>query len=1132
MSAIFISHSSRDNAAALELKTRLDAQGHRSVFLDLDPEKGIQAGVSWERTLYTKLRACRAVVVLCTESYLASQWCFAEIALARMEGKHVFVLLADPWSEHTKLPSILTEEQFMDLRSDPEDAYRRLWNGFQIKGITPQEHREWGPEDPPYPGLRAFEERDAPIFFGRDEEVREGVELLNRARRQGFPRLIMVLGSSGSGKSSLARAGLVPQLRRDRNQWLVPVPFRPGPEPLRELAASLSRAYGDAGEERSWETIHHELLAWKRPASNHIAVQEGGASSPDSTDGSARARLIAAMDALEAELAGADATVSASLRHVKEFLNTVESNPTLPTHKQRPTGTGNALVELASRLRLLGDPSTARVTLVIDQFEELLGYDEADHPANHFLELLREALEVENSPLLALGTMRSDYLGVFQRCAPLIGIEFKSLSVGPMSKDGMRQVIERPAHLGQIQLENGLTERLLNDTGTSDALPLLAFLLHVMWERYRQDRLLEIREYEELGGLQGAIAQVADETLEAALTLGKENDLRDVFLRLARPTEEGTGWARKPLRWDQVSEAIHPMVQHFVNGRLLVRREDDTVEIAHESLFRSWVKLRDWLSENAEGLHLLREIHNDATKWEQAQSEEAKEAYIWRGGRLAHALDLRQDGVLVLEDVGKAFIEASESAEQARIEGEAARQQREREALETRAKEHKQRAEEQTLYAAKLRRRGIAATAVGIVAIVASVFAWIQMDLAKTGQLLALSRQLALVANGELRQGKLQHALLFGAAAYRATDTEEAGNSLQRVLAAQPKLLTFLSDHQGPVHSVAFSPDRRTLASGSTDGSVILWDVTTGNPLREPLTGHQGPVHSVAFSPPDGTTLAAGGEDGSVRLWDLTKDDPQGKPLTGHNEPVYGVAFSPDGTRLASGGRDKAVTLWDLTEDDPQGKPLTGHQDPVLSVAFSPLDDKRLVSGDMDGSVVLWDLTEDDPQGKPLTGHLTRVWSIAFSPDGKRLAAGGEDGSVVLWNVATRKPLRKPLREHKERVTSVAFSSDGTVLASGSRDKAVILWDVATGKPLGKPLTGHLKRVLSVAFSPDGKRLAAGGMDGSVIRWDVKLENNKFLFRKACAIANRNLTHEEWERYVGIGIQYEASCPKLPVPKN
>ena len=133
MSNLFISHSSHDNAAAKDLQARLAKQGHHSVFLDLDPAAGIQAGVSWERTLYTKLRACRAVVALCSDRYLASQWCFAEIALARMEGKQLFVLQIDPWSEQTKMPSILTEEQFIDLRTNADDGYQRLWNGERAR---------------------------------------------------------------------------------------------------------------------------------------------------------------------------------------------------------------------------------------------------------------------------------------------------------------------------------------------------------------------------------------------------------------------------------------------------------------------------------------------------------------------------------------------------------------------------------------------------------------------------------------------------------------------------------------------------------------------------------------------------------------------------------------------------------------------------------------------------------------------------------------------------------------------------------------------------------------------------------------------------------------------------------------
>ena len=131
MSSIFISHSSRDNEIAQQLERRLALQNHHSVFLDLDPELGIVAGQSWEQTLYRKLRACRAVLALCTDSYLTSHWCFAEIALARMEGKQIFALIVDPFGPDSKLPSILKEKQYIDLRSDPETGYRRLWRGLK-----------------------------------------------------------------------------------------------------------------------------------------------------------------------------------------------------------------------------------------------------------------------------------------------------------------------------------------------------------------------------------------------------------------------------------------------------------------------------------------------------------------------------------------------------------------------------------------------------------------------------------------------------------------------------------------------------------------------------------------------------------------------------------------------------------------------------------------------------------------------------------------------------------------------------------------------------------------------------------------------------------------------------------------
>jgi len=230
VSTLFISHSSRDSAMVREIERRLAERNHSSVNLDVDPEKGIVGGQRWEGTLYRKLRACRAVVVVCTDHHLAPQWCFAEIALARMEGKHVVSLLADPLAAGARLPAILDAQQFIDLRGDVDQGYRRLWgalNALDLVGVQ----GEWNVREAPYLGLNAYDERHAPVFFGRDQEVGAGLELLAR----GSPGLVTVLGASGSGKSSVARAGIVPRLRLAPERWLVGGPF-----------AELAQAFADA----------------------------------------------------------------------------------------------------------------------------------------------------------------------------------------------------------------------------------------------------------------------------------------------------------------------------------------------------------------------------------------------------------------------------------------------------------------------------------------------------------------------------------------------------------------------------------------------------------------------------------------------------------------------------------------------------------------------------------------------------------------------------------------------------------------------------------------------------------------------------------------------------------------------
>ena len=291
------------------------------------------------------------------------------------------------------------------------------------------------------------------------------------------------------------------------------------------------------------------------------------------------------------------------------------------------------------------------------------------------------------------------------------------------------------------------------------------------------------------------------------------------------------------------------------------------------------------------------------------------------------------------------------------------------------------------------------------------------------------------------------------------------------------KELRTFSGHQNWVLSVAFSPDGKTLASGSHDNTVKLWEVSTGKELRT-FSGHQNSVLSVAFSP-DGKTLASGSQDNAVKLWEVST----GKELrtfSGHQDWVLSVAFSPDGKTLASGSQDNTVKLWEVSTGK-ELRPFSGHQDWVLSFAFSP-DGKTLASGSHDNTIKLWEVST----GKELrtfSGHQNSVLSVAFSPDGKTLASGSQDNTVKLWEVSTGKELRT-FSGHQNWVFNIAFSPDGKTLASGSHDNTVKLWEVSTGKEL-RTFSGHQNSVLSIAFSPDGKTLASGSQDNTVKLWEV-----------------------------------------------
>ena len=314
--------------------------------------------------------------------------------------------------------------------------------------------------------------------------------------------------------------------------------------------------------------------------------------------------------------------------------------------------------------------------------------------------------------------------------------------------------------------------------------------------------------------------------------------------------------------------------------------------------------------------------------------------------------------------------------------------------------------------------------------------------------------------------------------------------------------------HSDVVSAVAVSRDGATIASGSGDGTIRLWDAQTAQPLGIPLRGHRGTVNCVAFSP-DGKLLASCAVDGAVRLWDAATGLPVGEPMRPDRGSATCVAFSPDGKLLAtatgardmesgfmSGGIDSAlgttgdedlmassvIRTWDAGTRALVGEPIRGEWTTVSGLAFSP--DSRMLAAVAGGPAVhLWEIATRKPSGIKPRRESAGMNAVAFSPDGRLIATADDDKLITLWDTSTGEQSGKPLSGHDGEVLGIAFSHDGRTIASASTDTTVRLWDVPSRSEVGKPLLGHSRRASGVAFDARGEVLVSGGWDSTVRIW-------------------------------------------------
>lgn len=280
---------------------------------------------------------------------------------------------------------------------------------------------------------------------------------------------------------------------------------------------------------------------------------------------------------------------------------------------------------------------------------------------------------------------------------------------------------------------------------------------------------------------------------------------------------------------------------------------------------------------------------------------------------------------------------------------------------------------------------------------------------------------------------------------------------------------------------VAFSPDGNVLASGGFDATVRLWDVRRGTLIED--IPHPGSVFALAWSP-DGHLLASGDLEGKVRLWEMQKGQPAShvQHLEGHTSRVRGLAFAPDGSQLASASYDGTIKLWEMEKVSGYRlrQTLVGHTEGVQILAWSP-DGRTLASGGLDHIIRLWKGDQSRCQ-RVLQGHTAVVYGLAFTPDSHSLLSGSDDGTLRLWEVESGE-LLLVMQGYTLPLYDIAWSPDGSQLACASSDSLVTLWEMVS-VPVSRVLYGHRWSVYGVTWSPDGSRLASCGLDHTIRLWD------------------------------------------------
>jgi WD40 repeat protein len=1020
MASLFISHSSRDRDAAQRVSQWLRSAGYVALFLDFDPSDGIAVGRRWEAELYAQLRRADGVVFLASDDSVASKWCFSELTLARSMGRPVFPLRLDA-TAHLEL---LQDVQWADLAAG-ETGLGQLQDGLQRAGLRPSDSFAWDPTRSPFPGLEPFGRQDAAVFFGREQKIACLSEMLTSTVLRGPGRFVAIVGPSGSGKSSLLRAGLLPRLERLPERWVIIPPMLPGRQPLRNLARSLEAAFHNAGHERPWADLLGRLE--EGPAS----LVELGYELGETAGGGATRSVLVVVDQAE------ELVTRSGPRAQEQFLALLrgaldEESPMWAIATLRAEFLSSApdragLADAINDPVLLEPLSRAQLPEIIQRPAQRAGLDFAPGLVQLMVE---ETTGGDALPMLAWTLQQ-----LYERAGPgperLVTIEaYNALGgvIGSLQRqaDRLRDELQRRGR-GDLVLPTLLKLVTIDDVGEPTR------------RRVERSRLTES---------ESAIVQAfIDARLVTSNRAGGEVTVEvahEALLRRWSPLCQAIAEAREGLRMRSQVERLASDWEHSGEDESYLLRG------ARLAAFEAWVDPQPG------NLGVVDRRFLDASRAlaEREQTAAAERERVRRQiqaeswGRAAlFELDREPEQAVLL---ALAALATDSNAEVAAVIGSV------NAVLDDVRLRHILREHSDRLAA-------IAFSPDGQTVLTGSYDGTARLWELRTGKPL------------QVLSGHADHVVCVAWSPHDARVATGSWDGTARIWdPSTGDCLTVLTGHDSWVSSVSWSPDGGYLATGSRDNTAGIWDMGDGR-LTQRLVGHTDWVRSAEWRP-DGRQLLTGSYDQTAALWDARSGRQLGQ-LSGHVNAVPAVRWLPDGRRAITASEDGTLRVWEVDQAR-EIRTINVHTSPTYCLDTDQTG-SRVVAGSEDGGVRIFDIMSGALE-RTLPGHGSWVSSVRWSPDGDWIASCSGDATARLTYLPGRQQFRA-VERCDGWVSSIRWNPDGARAVRASGDGTLRIWSVdsdETGAGAGTSMPGM--NVLCASWHFRGELLATGGFDGEV----------------------------------------------------